>query len=44
MWSVTSWNELRRDGLACDRHNLMNPEAEPQVPFITRRLLGARGP
>ncbi len=44
VWSVTSWNELRRDGLACDRHNLMNPEAEPQVPFITRRLLGRPGP
>ena len=44
LWSVTSWNELRRDGLACDRHNLMNPEAEPQVPFITRRLLGRPGP
>ena len=27
VWSVTSWNELRRDGLAVDRHNLLHPEA-----------------
>ena len=44
VWSVTSWNELRRDGLACDRYNLLNPNAEQQVPFITQRLAGRRGP
>ena len=26
VWSVTSWNELRRDGLATDEHNFMNPD------------------
>ena len=26
VWSVTRWNELRRDGLAADRHNMLNPK------------------
>ncbi len=44
VWSVTSWNELRRDGLACDRHNLLNPDAEQQIPYVTTRLQGRPGP
>jgi pyruvate dehydrogenase E1 component len=44
VWSVTSWNELRRDGLAADRHNLLHPDAEPHVPFVTQRLQGRLGP
>jgi pyruvate dehydrogenase E1 component len=43
VWSVTSWNQLRRDGLAADRHNMLNPEAEAIVPFITERLSERRG-
>ena len=44
VWSVTSWNELRRDGLACDRHNLLHPTGDPRVPYVTQRLQGASGP
>ena len=44
VWSVTSWNQLRRDGLAADRHNMLNPEDEPLVPFVTQRLEGRPGP
>jgi pyruvate dehydrogenase E1 component len=44
LWSVTSWNELRRDGLATDEHNFMNPDGEQRVPFVTRALDGAPGP
>ncbi len=44
VWSVTSWTELRRDADRVEEHNLMNPEAEPQVPYVTRKLTGARGP
>ena len=44
VWSVTSWNELRRDGLAADRYNLLNPNAEQRVPFIAQQLAGRRGP
>ena len=44
VWSVTSWNELRRDGLAVDRHNLLHPEGEQRTAYVTQRLLGRPGP
>jgi pyruvate dehydrogenase E1 component len=44
VWSVTSWNELRRDGLATDEHNFMNPDGEQRVPYVTQALDGAAGP
>ena len=44
VWSVTSWNELRRDGLAADRHNLLQPDDEPKVAYVTQRLAGRSGP
>ena len=44
VWSVTSWNELRRDGLAADRFNFLNPDAEQQIPYVTSRLQGRQGP
>jgi pyruvate dehydrogenase E1 component len=44
VWSVTSWNELRRDGLAADRWNFLNPDAEQQVPYVMERLQGRQGP
>ena len=43
VWSVTSWNELRRDGLAVDRHNLLNPDNK-QSAYITQKLKGHEGP
>jgi len=43
VWSVTSWNELRRDGLAVDRHNLLNPD-DQRTAYITKKLRGAEGP
>ena len=43
IYSVTSWNELRRDGLAVDRHNLLNPGKEMSA-FITNQLKGQKGP
>ena len=44
VWSVTSWNELRRDGLKTDRHNFLNPSATPQVSWVTEKLAGTEGP
>ncbi len=44
VWSVTSWTELRRDGLAADEHNFLNPLAEPRVPYVTQKLSGHDGP
>ncbi|MTA36124.1 MAG: pyruvate dehydrogenase (acetyl-transferring), homodimeric type, partial [Actinobacteria bacterium] len=43
VWSVTSWNELRRDGLAVDRHNLLNP-SDQRTAYIANKLRGAEGP
>ncbi len=44
VWSVTSWGELRRDGLDADRHNLLHPTQEHRVPYVTSRLEGRPGP
>jgi pyruvate dehydrogenase E1 component len=44
VWSVTSWNELRRDAVECERHALLNPGEEAPVPFVTQRLGEAPGP
>jgi pyruvate dehydrogenase E1 component len=43
VWSVTSWNELRRDGLAVDRHNLLNPSSKKSA-YLTDRIKDAQGP
>ncbi len=44
VWSVTSWNELRRDGLAADEHNFLHPNEEPRTAYVTQKLQGADGP
>jgi pyruvate dehydrogenase E1 component len=44
VWSATSWNELRREAVEVERHNLLHPEEEQQVPYVTRKLSGAEGP
>lgn len=44
IWSCTSFTELRRDGMAAERQNLLNPEAAPVVPFVAQQLKGRKGP
>ncbi|GAA6527806.1 pyruvate dehydrogenase (acetyl-transferring), homodimeric type [Intrasporangium sp. DVR] len=44
VWSVTSWNELRRDGLAADEQRFLRPDEEPRVPWVTACLKDAEGP
>ncbi len=44
VWSVTSWTELRRDGLEVDRHNLLEPTATPRTAYLTDKLAGRPGP
>jgi pyruvate dehydrogenase E1 component len=44
VWSVTSWTELRRDGVAAEEHNFLNPDAEERVPYVTQKLSGSDGP
>jgi pyruvate dehydrogenase E1 component len=44
VWSVTSWGELRRDGVEVERHNLVHPGAQPRVPYVTRALGSPENP
>jgi pyruvate dehydrogenase E1 component len=44
VWSATSWNELRREAMRCDEWNLMNPDGEARVPYVTQRLRDQPGP
>ena len=44
VWSVTSWNELRREALEVDKANFLDPQAQPRVPYVTQRLQNTRGP
>jgi pyruvate dehydrogenase E1 component len=44
VWSVTSWNELRREAVSCERWNLLNPDSPQQLPYVSRKLENAPGP
>ncbi len=44
VWSATSYKELRRDALACERWNLLHPTQKPRVPYVTRLLQKEEGP
>ena len=38
VWSATSYTELRRNGLAAERWNMLHPEAKPRTPYVTEML------
>jgi len=44
VWSVTSWGELAREAIECDRWNLLNPGSQPRVPFVSTLLTSPPGP
>ncbi len=44
VWSVTSWSELRRDGMACERHNRLNPAASRKTSHVADSLSKQAGP
>ncbi|MGI5208134.1 pyruvate dehydrogenase (acetyl-transferring), homodimeric type [Spirillospora sp. CA-108201] len=44
VWSATSWNELAREARECDDWNLLNPDAEQRVPYVSRVLDNVAGP
>jgi pyruvate dehydrogenase E1 component len=44
VWSVTSYNELRRDALAVERWNRLHPTEAQRAPYIVEALKGAEGP
>jgi pyruvate dehydrogenase E1 component len=44
VWSVTSFTELRRDGIEVERWNMLHPEADPRRAYVTERLAERNGP
>ncbi len=44
VWSVTSYNELRRDALTVERWNRLHPAEKERVPYVVEALGGAPGP
>jgi pyruvate dehydrogenase E1 component len=44
IWSVTSFTQLRRDGLEADRWNMLHPEAEPRISYVEKCLGKGVGP
>ncbi|MEN8176605.1 MAG: pyruvate dehydrogenase (acetyl-transferring), homodimeric type, partial [Pseudomonadota bacterium] len=44
VWSVTSFNELRRDGQDAQRWNMLHPDKKPRVPYVSEQLDGTQGP
>jgi pyruvate dehydrogenase E1 component len=44
VWSVTSFNELRRDGLDCERWNMLHPEAPRRISYVEQSLADRSGP
>jgi pyruvate dehydrogenase E1 component len=44
VWSVPSFTELRREGLECDRWNMLNPEKTQKVSYIASCLKDSKGP
>ena len=43
VWSVTSYNELRREALSIERWNRLHPAEPEKRPYILQALEGAEG-
>ena len=44
VWSVTSFTELRRDGLGVERWNRLHPTEPQRRPYVEEQLSGREGP
>ncbi|RKR06650.1 pyruvate dehydrogenase E1 component [Kushneria sinocarnis] len=44
IWSVTSFNELRREALEYDRQQFLAPDDKREKPWVTQQLEGREGP
>ncbi|MFT5505561.1 MAG: pyruvate dehydrogenase E1 component [Gammaproteobacteria bacterium] len=44
VWSATSVNQLAREGLDCDRWNLLHPGKKARKSYLETQLLGRKGP
>jgi pyruvate dehydrogenase E1 component len=43
VFSITSFSELRREALDCERWNLLHPAETPRVPYVQTLLAGRDG-
>jgi pyruvate dehydrogenase E1 component len=44
IWSVTSFTELRREGIDVERWNLLNPDQKQKQSYVSQMLAKAEGP
>ncbi len=44
VWSATSYTELQRDALQCERWNRLHPGSKRRVPYVAEVLKGFKGP
>ena len=44
VWSVTSFNELRKEALEVERYNLLNPDKKPKKNYIEKCMSTTEGP
>ncbi len=44
VWSAPSFTELRREGLDCERWNMLNPEKPQRTSYVTQCFKDANGP
>ncbi len=44
VWSVTSFTELNREGMDCDRWNMRHPNEKPRIPYVSRCFADREGP
>lgn len=44
VWSCTSFNELRRDGISTSRWNMLHPEESPRLSHVEQCLSNTEGP
>jgi len=44
VWSATSFTELRREGLDCERWNMLNPDKKQRVSYVAECLKDAKSP
>jgi pyruvate dehydrogenase E1 component len=44
VWSVTSWGELNRDGVAVEKERLRHPDRPAATPYVTKALESTAGP
>jgi pyruvate dehydrogenase E1 component len=44
VWSVTSYNELRREALSVERWNRLHPDEAAKTPYLLQALKGSEGP